>query len=200
MNPGRATTRQFATCLALSAVLILGIVQWSFLPVLIQGISLPSRVSIEVSPGHSSKFAAPFKCLSGTIDYLQSCLKPASLGVSPIFNGRLFSARRNEANSIAQAQEQYLRDLQNRIVRDVRTAWLNANSAFQRLAVTEQLLAESTQAFDLAQSRYGLGLSSIVELSQAQLNKPQAEIARVSAQYDYEGQIAYLNYQLGRMQ
>jgi hypothetical protein len=83
MNPGRATTRQFATCLALSAVLILGIVQWSFLPVLIQGISLPSRVSIEVSPGHSSKFAAPFKCLSGTIDYLQSGLKPASLGVSP---------------------------------------------------------------------------------------------------------------------
>ena len=100
----------------------------------------------------------------------------------------------------AQAQEQYFRDLQNRIVRDVRTAWLNANSAFQRLAVTEQLLNESTQAFDLAQSRYGLGLSSIVELSQAQLNKTQAEIARVSAQYDYEGQIAFLNYQLGRMQ
>ena len=118
----------------------------------------------------------------------------------PIFNGRLFSARRNEANSIAQAQEEYLRDLHNRIVRDVRTAWLNANSAFQRLAVTEQLLNESTQAFDLAQSRYGLGLSSIVELSQAQLNKTQAEIARVSAQYDYEGQIAFLNYQLGRMQ
>jgi hypothetical protein len=81
MNPGRATTRQLATCLVLSAVLILGIVQWSFLPVLIQSISLSSRASIEVSPGHSSKFAAPFKCLSGTFDYLQSCLKPASLGV-----------------------------------------------------------------------------------------------------------------------
>ena len=118
----------------------------------------------------------------------------------PIFNGRLFSARRAEANSIAQVQEQYLRDLQNRIVRDVRTAWLNANSAFQRFAVTEQLLNESTQAFDLAQSRYGLGLSSIVELSQAQLNKTQAEIAGVSAEYDYEAQMAYLNYQLGGLQ
>jgi hypothetical protein len=63
-----------------------------------------------------------------------------------------------------------------------------ANSAFQRLAVTEQLLNESTRAFDLAQSRYGLGLSSIVELSQAQLNKTQAEIAGVSAEYDYEVQ------------
>jgi hypothetical protein len=81
MNPGRATTRRFATCLALSAVLILGIVQWSFLPVLIESVSLQGRASIELSPGHSSKFAAPFKCLSGTIDYLQSCLKLASLGV-----------------------------------------------------------------------------------------------------------------------
>jgi outer membrane protein len=134
-------------------------------------------------------------------DTLASRYAAAGFNVNiPIFNGRLFSARRAEANSIAQAQEQYLRDLQNRIVRDVRTAWLNANSAFQRLAVTEQLLNESTQAFDLAQSRYGLGLSSIVELSQAQLNKTQAEIARVSAQYDYEGLMAYLNYQLGRMQ
>jgi len=134
-------------------------------------------------------------------DTLASRYAAAGFNVNiPIFNGRLFSARRNEANSIAQAQEQYLRDLQNRIVRDVRTAWLSANSAFQRLAVTEQLLNQSSQAFDLAQSRYGLGLSSIVELSQAQLNKTQAEIARVSAQYDYESQMAYLNYQLGRMQ
>jgi hypothetical protein len=81
MNPGRSTTRQFATCLALSAVLILGIVQWSFLPVLIDSPSFSGGASIEVSPGHSSKFAAPFKCLSGTIDYLQACLNSASRGL-----------------------------------------------------------------------------------------------------------------------
>jgi outer membrane protein len=134
-------------------------------------------------------------------DTLASRYAAAGFNVNvPIFNGRLFTARKNEATARANAQEQFLRDLQNRIVRDVRAAWLNANSAFQRLAVTEQFLNEATQAFDLAQSRYGLGLSSIVELSQAQLNKTQAEITRVSAQYDYEGRMAYLNYQLGRMQ
>lgn len=143
--------------------------------------------------------------VTGLIPYRQDTLtsRYAAAGFNvnvPIFNGRLFTARRNEATSRAKAQEQFLRDLQNRITRDVRTAWLNANSAFQRLSVTEQLLNEATQAFDLAQSRYGLGLSSIVELSQAQLNKTQAEITRVSAQYEYEAQIAYLNYQLGRMQ
>ncbi len=134
-------------------------------------------------------------------DTLDSRYAAAGFNVSiPIFNGRLFNARHVEANSQANAQQQYLRDLQNRIVRDVRTAWLNASSAFQRLAVTDQLLSEATQAFDLAQSRYGLGLSSIVELSQAQLNLTQAEIEKVSAQYEYEAQTANLNYQLGRMQ
>ncbi len=134
-------------------------------------------------------------------DVLSSRYAAAGFNVNiPIFNGKLFNARHVEAESQANAQQQYFRDLQDRIVRDVRTAWLNANSAFQRLSVTQQLLNEATQAFDLAQSRYGLGLSSIVELSQAQLNLTQAEIEQVSAQYDYEGQNANLNYQLGRMQ
>jgi hypothetical protein len=79
MNPGRATTRRFTFCLILSAVLILGIVQWSFLPVLIQNASLPGQVAVDVSPGHTSKFAAPSKFLLGNV--LQPCLKQANLGV-----------------------------------------------------------------------------------------------------------------------
>ncbi len=142
---------------------------------------------------------------AGLIPYRQDTLasRYAAAGFNvniPIFNGRLFTARHTEADSQARAQVQFLRDLQDRIARDVRMAWLNAGSAFQRLSVTQQLLSEATQAFDLAQSRYGLGLSSIVELSQAQLNLTQAEITQVSAQYDYAAQTANLSYQLGRMQ
>jgi len=134
-------------------------------------------------------------------DTLDSRYAAAGFNVNiPIFNGRLFNARHAEATSQAKAQLQYLRDLQDKIVRDVRTAWLNASSAFQRLAVTEQLLNESTQAFDLAQSRYKLGLSSIVELSQAQLNVTQAQIAQASAKYDYETQLSVLNYEMGNLQ
>jgi outer membrane protein TolC len=56
-------------------------------------------------------------------------------------------------------------------VREVRTAWLQANTAYQRFGVTAQLLAEAKLAFELAEARYRLGLSSIVELSQAQLQQ-----------------------------
>ena len=113
--------------------------------------------------------------VTGLIPYRQDTLasRYAAAGFNvniPIFNGRLFNAQHTEATARARAQEQLLRDLQNRIARDVRTAWLNAISAYQRLSVTQQLLDQATQAFDLAKGRYGLGLSSIVELSQAQLN------------------------------
>jgi len=117
----------------------------------------------------------------------------------PIFNGGQFNARLAEAKYRAQAEQQILRDLQNRVARDVRTAWLSANSSFQRLAVTDQLLSQATQALNLAQSRYNLGLSSIVELSQAQLNLTQAQIEQASAKYDYQTQLQVLNYQTGNL-
>ena len=132
------------------------------------------------------------------VDTLSSRYAAAGFNVNvPIFNGHLFGALRSEATARAHAQEQYLRDVQNRITRDVRAAWLNANSGFQRLSVTDQFLAQAKQALDLAQARYKLGLSSIIELSQAQLNQTQAEIAEASAKYDYQVQLSVLNYQMG---
>ncbi len=118
----------------------------------------------------------------------------------PIFNGRQFNALHAEATAQANAQQQYLRDVQNAIIRDVRTAWLNANSGFQRLSITQQLLDAANQALDLAQQRYKLGLSSIIELSQAQLNQTQAAITETSAKYDYAAEISALNYQIGALQ
>ena len=118
----------------------------------------------------------------------------------PIFNGRQFNALHAEARAQAGAQQQYLRDLQNAVVREVRKAWLNANSGYQRLSVTQKLLAEANQALDLAQQRYKLGLSSIIELSQSQLNETQAQISAASAKYDYQAELSALNYQIGSLQ
>jgi outer membrane protein len=142
--------------------------------------------------------------VTGLVPYRQDTLtsRYAAAGFNvnvPIFNGRLFNAEHTEATARSHAQEQFLRDLQNRIAQDVRTSWLNVISAYQRLSLTQQLLDQTTQAFDLAKGRYQLGLSSIIELSQAQLNLTEAQVEQVSAQYDYESQTANLNYQLGRV-
>jgi outer membrane protein len=113
----------------------------------------------------------------------------------PIFNGFLFSAKSHETDLRAQAIRQRLTDLRNRISRDVRTSWLTASTAFDRVSVSDQLLAQANQALDLAQTRYKLGLSSIVELSQAQLQQTQAEIGSAQAGFEYRLAMSILRYQ-----
>ena len=115
----------------------------------------------------------------------------------PIFNGFLYSAQAKEAVIRAQAASEQSRDLRDRIVRDVRGAWLAANTAYRRVAVTDELLREANLALSLAQTRYQLGLSSIVELSQAQLQQTDAAIGNTNAQYQYRVSMATLNYQIG---
>ncbi|HVB86168.1 MAG TPA: TolC family protein [Candidatus Dormibacteraeota bacterium] len=115
----------------------------------------------------------------------------------PIFTGTLYAERHGEAVYRQRASEQRFNELKDKIARDVRVAALNANTAYQRLDLTKQLLQEAGLALNLAQSRYNLGLSSIVELSQAQLNQTQAQIDEASAKYDYQIAIDGLDYQLG---
>jgi outer membrane protein len=117
----------------------------------------------------------------------------------PVLNGNLFAARRQEARFRATAEEQTLADLQNRVARDVRVAWLEVQTAFQRLALTDQLAAQATDALDLAQQRYNLGLSSIVELTQAQLNQTRAQIEQATARYDYLDRTTVLRFQTGEL-
>jgi outer membrane protein len=113
----------------------------------------------------------------------------------PIFNGFQYFARSKEASLRAQASNERLRDLRDLVSRDVRTSWLDANTAYKRLSVTQQLLDQAKLALNLAQSRYNLGLGSIVELSQAQLQETQAEITFAQANYDYRLSLAVLNYE-----
>lgn len=115
----------------------------------------------------------------------------------PIFNGFRLTAQASEASLQAQAASEQTRALRDQVVRDVRTAWLNANTALQRVAVTEQLLKEANTALDLAKTRYDLGLSSIVELSQAELQQTQAAIGDANARSQYNFAISTINFQTG---
>jgi outer membrane protein len=117
----------------------------------------------------------------------------------PIFNGHLFRARQTEAELRAQAAAQNLKVLENLIQRDVQVAYLNATTAFQRIGLTAELLENARMAADLAQSRYDIGLGSIVELSQAQLGVTAAEIANSTAEYDYQTERANLAFQMGAL-
>jgi outer membrane protein len=103
----------------------------------------------------------------------------------PVFNGFLFNARAKAADLQTEVDRQKLADLKNNIARDVRNSWQDTNRAYERLSVTQQLREQANLAQSLAQARYDLGLGSIVEFSQAELQKTEADIADTDAKYQY---------------
>jgi outer membrane protein len=117
----------------------------------------------------------------------------------PFLNGGLYSARYAEADLRAQAADKDVQDLSIQISRDARIAWLEANTAFHRLAVTDRLLAQASEALRLAQARYDAGLGSIVELTQAQYTQTAAQIGAASAKYEYLIRRALLDYTTGAL-
>jgi outer membrane protein len=117
----------------------------------------------------------------------------------PLFAGGLYLSRQHEAELKAQADAELLRTVEDNVIRDVRIAWLNVNNAVEQLQTTEQLLQHAAEAFELADARYQNGISSIVELSQAQLNLTSAQIANTNARYDVLIQEANLDYQIGAL-
>jgi outer membrane protein len=112
----------------------------------------------------------------------------------PFLNGGLYKARQREAEFRAQSAQRRTRQIENAVSREVSVALLNVNTAAERVTLTRQFKEQASQALDLAQARYDLGLSSIVELSQAQLVKTNAEIQHASARYDYQIRRAVLNH------
>jgi outer membrane protein len=116
----------------------------------------------------------------------------------PIFNGFEYSARAKEADLRAQASSEQTRNLREVIARDVRSAVLNAQIAFQRIAVSQQLLDQANNAFELAQARYKVGLSGIVDLTQAQLAQTEAQIGYTNARFNYQSALAVVRYQTGQ--
>jgi outer membrane protein len=115
----------------------------------------------------------------------------------PIFNGFLFTASASEAKFRSNAAQESTRNLRDNVVRDVRTAWLAARNAFQKVGVSAELAKEANLSLSLAQGRYQMGLSSIVELSQAQLQQTDAAIGYVNAQYQYRLALSTLNFEIG---
>ncbi len=115
----------------------------------------------------------------------------------PAFTGFRISAQTKQAKLQQLSDDKLRADLQNSIDSQLKKAVLNLHTAWDRITVTEKFETEANQAYALATTRYKLGLSSIVELSQAELQSTQASVAAVNARYDYLMAERSLDYQRG---
>ena len=117
----------------------------------------------------------------------------------PVFNGYLFQARAAEAGSRrkrrASGSPKPAMPWRATCARagSMRPPPTSASTCARRL------LEQTNRALELARSRYDLGLSSIVELSQAQLQRTRAELAETDARYRYRLRLsqAVLRFEIG---
>lgn len=116
----------------------------------------------------------------------------------PVFNGFAFTARAQAADLQAKAAAEDVRGLRDNIARDVRAAVLDAQIAFRKIAVNKQLLDQANTALVLAQARYKVGLSGIVDLTQAQLAQTEALIGYTNARFAYQTALSMVRYQTGQ--
>jgi outer membrane protein len=115
----------------------------------------------------------------------------------PVFNGFLFNSRAKSADLETELKRKKLLSLQDNVARDVRNSWLDTEKAFERLTVTKQFQEQANLALQLADARYKLGLGSIVEYSQAELQKTDADLQDADAHYQYLVSQIVLAYQMG---
>ena len=115
----------------------------------------------------------------------------------PVFTGFLFNARAKAADFSTDIKRKQLQDMQDNVARDVRNGWLDTGKAYQRLSVTRQLREQADLGLELAQARYKLGLGTIVEYTQAELQKTDSDIQDTDAHYQYLLSQIVLAYDMG---
>jgi len=117
----------------------------------------------------------------------------------PFLNGGLNAARRAEAELRARGAGKDSEAVSLQVAANVRLAWLEADTAWRRIDVTAKLVDQATTTLRLANTRYEIGLSGILELTQAQFSQTSAQIAAANAKYDYLTRVANLNYAIGAL-
>ena len=103
----------------------------------------------------------------------------------PLFNGFRTEDQVAEARAREHAIGYAFADLRQRVVEEVHTSFLNWQASVVVIKRSEETLAASRQELSLATQRYRGGLSSIIELDDAERRFTEDSAAYVNALYGY---------------
>jgi len=116
----------------------------------------------------------------------------------PIFNSFLTTDQIGETKARQRAVQDAIEDLQQRVILQVQTAFLDRRAALQRIERAEKALAASRAQLELAEKRYQAGLTNIVELEDAQRYYTYDDAEYASALYGYSVANAAVDASSGR--
>ncbi len=120
----------------------------------------------------------------------------------PVFNGGLTTAQVGEAKANLRVLQFTETSLRQNITLEVQQATLNIREAVESVRVANKGVEQARENLELAEGRYATGVSSIIELTDAQTSLSRARASRVQAQVNYRIALAALNrataYQFSR--
>jgi outer membrane protein len=115
----------------------------------------------------------------------------------PLFTGFLIQHQVEEANAQLQEAQANARNLAQAVQLEITNAYLNVQTLVQQAKALEEVVNQTKEALQLAQERYRLGLSSVVEVTQGEVALTTAETNLAEAQYNYKAGEALLSYAVG---
>jgi outer membrane protein TolC len=101
----------------------------------------------------------------------------------PVFDGGRRNARRAESESLYRAEQARTRDLEQQAALDVRLALDALRSAEEQVKVAEEGLKLAGDELSQAQRRYRAGVTTSVEVTDAQTRLARARDNRTAALY-----------------
>ena len=115
----------------------------------------------------------------------------------PLFTGYLIENQVEEANEQYQEAQSDAQNLEQTIRLEVTNAFLAVQTLTQQIKAIAVLVNQTKEALQLAQQRYRLGLSSIVEVTQGEVAVTSAETKLAETQYEEKAAEALLAYTIG---
>ena len=116
----------------------------------------------------------------------------------PLFDGLLSYHNVKTANANIRATLANREVLSQNISKEVEQVYLDVNSAWELIRATKKALEAARENYRLAQGRYQVGVGSIIEVTDAQVQYFQADLRYVQALYDYRVAEAKLDKAIGK--
>ncbi len=115
----------------------------------------------------------------------------------PIFEGFLNVYSVQSAKAQIRATQANAEGLRQDISKEVDQGYLDLKAAWDVIRATTKALEAARENFRLAQGRYKVGVGSIIEVTDAQVQLFQADLRHVQAMYDYRTAEARLDKAIG---
>lgn len=117
----------------------------------------------------------------------------------PVMDGGVTDAKVEQARSDLKIAQITAAQIKEGVALEVRNAYLNLRDAKQKLEVAERGIAQATEGLRLARVRFEAGVSTPLEISDAEVAYTQAQTNRVNARYDYLNAYASLQRAIGKI-